>query len=231
VSPFPYTVRVSPRARRVLLKVSRDRGLEVVVPAGYDQRRIPAVLADRADWLARTLAALPADPGLPERIPLPALGREVAVDRLHRPGQPPRLVPSGPDRLLLRGDTVGDDGLPACRRLLTRFVRAEAERTLVPWLREVSLELGLPFADARIRSQRTRWGSCSAAGTINLNARLLFLKPALVRYIFVHELCHLVRMDHSPDYWRLVVSHLPDGRDLDREMRRAGRAVPAWWLD
>ena len=57
--------------------------------------------------------------------------------------------------------------------------------------------------------QRTRWGSCSNSGTVSLNAALLFVEPPLVRYLFVHELCHLIALNHSRRFWAAVARYEP----------------------
>jgi predicted metal-dependent hydrolase len=95
----------------------------------------------------------------------------------------------------------------------------------------VARELGLGFSRIQIRRQRTRWGSCSATGTISLNVCLMFLEPAVVRYLFVHELCHTRHMNHSSRFWALVEHYEPDYRRLDRELLRGWQAVPAWMFE
>jgi predicted metal-dependent hydrolase len=89
----------------------------------------------------------------------------------------------------------------------------------------------LSFSRIQIRRQRTRWGSCSATGTISLNVCLMFLDPAVVRYLYVHELCHTRHMNHSPRFWALVEHHEPDSRRLDRQLLRGWQAVPAWMFE
>jgi predicted metal-dependent hydrolase len=80
----------------------------------------------------------------------------------------------------------------------------------------------------QIRLQRTRWGSCSSSGSISLNASLLFVAPALVRYLFVHELCHLFSMNHSRRFWNAVERFEPDYRALDRKLTAAWALIPLW---
>ena len=76
--------------------------------------------------------------------------------------------------------------------------------------------------------QKTRWASCSRHKTISLNLKLLFFQPALVRYVFIHELCHTVHMNHSRKYWRLLLAKEPNCMALDKQLRTAWRLVPAW---
>ncbi|NIN12121.1 MAG: DUF45 domain-containing protein [Gemmatimonadales bacterium] len=79
-----------------------------------------------------------------------------------------------------------------------------------------------------VRAQRTRWGSCSRRSTISLNKKLLFLPAPLVEYVMVHELCHTVHFNHSPEFWDLVRERTPEYQALEAELRTAWRYVPAW---
>ena len=80
-----------------------------------------------------------------------------------------------------------------------------------------------------IRNQRSRWGSCSRSpegrGTLRFNWRVMMLDPSLVEYIVVHELAHLTFMDHSANFWDLVVRFLPDAQQRRRRLREAGKAL------
>ncbi len=71
-----------------------------------------------------------------------------------------------------------------------------------------------------IKDQKTRWGSCSSLGNINLNLRLALLPDDLFEYVLVHELCHLTEMNHSADFWALMEHYLPDYRDLRGRLKQ-----------
>jgi len=78
---------------------------------------------------------------------------------------------------------------------------------------------GVSFARVAIRDQKTCWGSCSRKGNLNFNYKIVFLPPHLQDYVIVHELAHLRELNHSPRFWALVASVIPDWRAARRELR------------
>jgi predicted metal-dependent hydrolase len=106
-----------------------------------------------------------------------------------------------------------------------RALRERAKRALP--LRLMALASTLGFADRvtriSVRNQKWRWGSCSPAGHICLNWRLVTMPDAVRDYVLIHELMHLKRMDHSPKFWRLVAEACPDYQ-VHRRYLRALRA-------
>ena len=77
-----------------------------------------------------------------------------------------------------------------------------------------------------IREQKTRWGSCSADGTLRFSWRLAMVDWDLIDSVAVHELAHLEVMNHSPDFWEVVLRVMPDARDRRRRLGEAGRNLP-----
>jgi predicted metal-dependent hydrolase len=228
-----YTVRVSPRARHVRLKVSAD-GIEVVTPRGFDTRRIPELLVRHRDWLDKQLSRIrgrlalptPASPdALPETIQLAAIGEQWCVDYVAVPAPCISIREDSDSRLVLRGNV---HEAAACRAALKRWLTRKARRHLEPWLRDLSQQSGMPFQRMTVRGQKTRWGSCSRHKTISINYKLLFVPPHLVQHVFLHELCHTRVMNHSPEYWRLLAALEPDHKDRRRELHDTGRRIPAW---
>lgn len=77
-----------------------------------------------------------------------------------------------------------------------------------------------------IRDQRQRWGSCAPDGTLRFNWRAMMLRPALIKYIVVHELAHLTHKNHSPDFWAFDARAMPDAQHRRQRLREAGRSLP-----
>ncbi len=78
-----------------------------------------------------------------------------------------------------------------------------------------------------IRSQKTRWGSCSSKGNLNFNWRLVMAPAEILDYVVVHELCHLAYLNHSGQFWQLVSSILPDCRER-RSWLKANGLLLEW---
>ncbi|MGP1384701.1 MAG: M48 family metallopeptidase [Thainema sp.] len=238
-----YRVRESRRAKHVSIRISLLGEVEVVVPKGFDQSCIPDLVQERRTWITRTVQQLrterqsvtpEADAPLPDEIILRSPPERWQV--VYQPtGQSTGYQPTNTQKIkvsilpshhvLVTGD-LSDQR--ACRQALQHWLRQYAKAKLVPWLEQVSQEVQLPFQRASVRGQRTRWASCSNQQTISLNYKLLFLPPDLVRYVFIHELCHTQQMNHSSAFWSLVEAKEANYRDLDANLRKAWRYVPAW---
>jgi hypothetical protein len=96
------------------------------------------------------------------------------------------------------------------------FYRELASIELPARLEEVGTAHGFTWNRVFVRSQKTKWGTCSRDRHISLNWRLIKCPEAILDYLIIHELCHTVHFNHSPAYWRLVRSHYPDVDAADR---------------
>lgn len=227
-------MRESSRAKHVSLKITAEGALEVIVPPGFDRRQVPGIVAQKQTWIDRVQQKLAlhqseADPTLvgpyPETVALAALGQVWQVT--YRPTRAAgiHLVVHPHCQLLLLGQTQNWE---LCRHALKQWLVQTAKQQLAAWLARVSDQVGLPYRQVTVRSPKTRWGSCSSNHNISLNSKLLFLRPAVVRYVLVHELSHTIHFDHSPAFWKRVASHEPRYRHLRTELKQGHYLVPHW---
>jgi len=106
-----------------------------------------------------------------------------------------------------------------------RDLRSRAKRALPARVSELAAQHGLTVARVSVRNQRWRWGSCSRAGHICLNWRLMTMPEWVRDYVIIHELMHLKRMDHSPRFWKLVARVCPDYQNARRWLRQHARGA------
>ncbi len=229
-----WSVRRSPRARRLSARVFHSGRVEIVAPVRASDRRIAEFVARHREWIDRkslegrrragsSAAAFP-----PAALHLAAFGQRW---RLHVAGGVgrPRIIEGSPAAagetgLLTISGEVGE-GL---RQMLLGWISAHSRSRFEPWLAEVAAHCGFEYSRLQMRLQRTRWGSCSVRGTISLNLCLAFQRPEVVRYLLVHELSHTRHMNHSARFWDCVARHCPQWRTLDRELVDGWRQVPPW---
>lgn len=94
-----------------------------------------------------------------------------------------------------------------------------------PRVREFADILGVTYGRVTIRNQRTRWGSCSSKGNLNFNCLLMEAPKEVQDYVIVHELCHIIEMNHSKRFWSLVESVLPNYKQSRLWLKNEGELI------
>ncbi|HTU78023.1 MAG TPA: SprT family zinc-dependent metalloprotease [Solirubrobacteraceae bacterium] len=212
---IPYTVRRSTRARRVRVNVHAHAGVEVVLPQRAPERAAAEAVHELRGWIERRLAeAARVRRQLAERAgTVPYLGSALTLvpergrTRVHRQGAR-LLVPDGDPR-------------PALERFYRRSARAEIQ----PRLDRATALVGSAYDGLDIRAQRTRWASCSSAGRMSFNWRLLLAPERVLEYVIWHEVCHLEILDHSRRFWALLERRWPGYSEDRRWLARNGATL------
>jgi predicted metal-dependent hydrolase len=215
VGGVEYTVARSARARRVRVSVDGDGQVRVTLPRRAPARAAAEAVRELEPWIERRRRALRRAAAEVSRTPgtVPYLGEELRLqpqpgrERVHRRGDV-LLVPTG-------------DARPALERWYRRQARAE----IAPRLDAAVARAGTRYSGLTIRSQKTRWASCSSTGAMSFNWRLLLAPAAVLDYVVEHEVCHIEIMDHSPRFWALLESRVPDWREHSRWLRRYGSTL------
>lgn len=225
----PLSVRESRRARYLTLRLLPPHTLELVVPRGTRATEVSAFVYENRRWIEdarRELAECrPArDEGLPTEIELRAIGKSWRVAYRHDPRAPVRCRVH--DQVL--EVSTRDTSRRGADSALRGWLLDEADYHLAPWLLRESQTVGRRPSNVQVRLQKTRWGSCSNSGTVSINAALLFLEPDVVRYLFIHELCHLIALNHSRKFWAAVARYEPHYEALDRQLTAAWSEIPLW---
>jgi predicted metal-dependent hydrolase len=212
---MPYLIRRSDRARRIRVSVEGDGQVVVVLPRRSPERHAEQAVAQLAPWIERRRRAVARAASEVGRAPgtVPYLGEVLT------------LVPeAGRARVARRGDRLL---VPAAgtAEALERWYRARARAEVAPRLDAACARAGTAYSKLTIRGQKTRWASCSSKGAMSFNWRLLLAPPEILDYVVEHEVCHLEVMDHSPRFWRLLASRVPEWRARSAWLKRYGSTL------
>ena len=85
--------------------------------------------------------------------------------------------------------------------------------------------IGVTYGKITVRNQKTRWGSCSSKGNLNFNCLLMLAPPEVLDYVVVHELCHRKQMNHSPAFYAVVASVMPEYKACEKWLRDNGATL------
>jgi predicted metal-dependent hydrolase len=210
-------VKRNPRARRVILRLDAGDGSAVLtLPPGLSNREALAFLEKNRGWLAARLKRLP------ETIPFDA-GTEIPIL-----GEPHLIVPR-PDarRGLWREEgRLFVSGKPEhLARRVTDYLKAEGKKVISGRAQEQAARIGAKVKRVTLRDTRSRWGSCSHEGALSFSWRLILAPEPVLDYVVAHEVAHLLQMNHSPAFWRLVAELHPE-HERDRAwLKREGAGL------
>lgn len=225
-----YQIRESKRARKIKLQISTNDGLVVVVPKGIRHEEVDILVRSQSQWINRNLDKLSArkqylirqfGEGLPNIISLPAINKCWKINYCQQAGMAGWTY-SAFDHLNVYGNPV------KAQKNIENWLTSIAREHLQEKLLALGNETGLTYKRIQIRAQKSRWGSCSARGTVSLNRNILFFAPEVVRYLLVHELCHTKYLNHSKKYWSLVEEYCPDYKISDKLLKEAWHLMPPW---
>ncbi|MCS6761843.1 MAG: M48 family metallopeptidase [Candidatus Devosia symbiotica] len=199
------TVRVNARARSYRLSLPHSGGPVLTLPPHGKWAEAEAFLLRHRNWLAARIKRAPQTASFTDGGAIPLRG----VDH--------RIIATG--KLCGRVELADDDGKMV---LLVPGEAAHQARRLTDWLKDEAhadlsersafhaARLGVSVKTIKMRSQTSRWGSCSSSGIINYNWRLVLAPPFVLDYVAAHEVAHLVEMDHSAAFWTTVKRTLPE---------------------
>jgi predicted metal-dependent hydrolase len=219
----------SHRARNYRLTLRRDGTAVATIPARGSQREAERFVAEQIEWLDRARARQRRRPRAAEvwtlgtrvlwRGELAAIRAAAVGDSTARAGNSRPQVCVSAD--VFRVPAFEGDLRPTLEAQFAR--RAKIELPARTW--ELAAVTGVDVKNVTVRNQRSRWGSCSATGTISLNWRLA-QTPEFVRdYIIYHELMHLREMNHSERFWARVEEVCPGWREAEAWLKRNGSLV------
>lgn len=188
-----------------------DGMVSVVVPMHLPTDKINQLLTAKRRWIKEKLALQreASPPSAKQYVSGEAfsyLGRNYRLKVERGPYAPVRLIHG---RLLVTLPH-GTEYPHMVRNALVRWYKRQAEQRLKEKVSRYAPMVGVEPAGVEIKSFKSRWGSCTARGKLEFNWRIMMAPHRMVDYVVIHELCHLLRHDHSPQFWKEVARVMPD---------------------
>lgn len=199
-------VRRHRQARRYTLRVlAASREIVLTMPTRGSVKHANEFAQKHGAWIEARLRRLPGASPFVDGAVLPLRGCEHRIE--HRRGARGTVwvETCGSEHLLC---VAG--GEAHLSRRAHDYLKREAKRDLEAASRQAAQALGIDFKRVSVRDQTSRWGSCSSSGVLSYSWRLILAPPFVLDYLAAHEVAHLVEMNHSRRFWRLVENICPD---------------------
>lgn len=229
-STVRYVV-VRSKRRHKTITIRLDPAGEVLVAAPMRTKgdEIDRLVNRRAGWIAKKRTEAILRPGARLFVSgesLPYLGRQVRMF-VHEGDVEQVRVAFGHGRfhVTVPAHLEGDARRRSIGRAFAEWYMARAEERLPVRVAIWSARLGLSPTRVLVRDQKQRWGSCSVAGVLRFNRRLVMAEQALMDYVIVHELAHLSVRNHGSDFWAAMLAAMPDCRMRRARLREFGAGL------
>jgi predicted metal-dependent hydrolase len=209
------------RRKTLALIIKPDGSLVVRVPLRASERSIREFVEKNQGWIERNRAKALAAPPPPSRQYVPGeefmyLGATYALD----------IVKGQRERLRLDGTfKLAESAQNEAALVFEGWYREQAKKILLERVEFYGCKYGFQYKKIGITSARTRWGSCSATGSLNFSWRLIKAPLEVLDYVVVHELVHTVHHNHSAKFWNRVRTIMPDYREKQKWLRKNGRGL------
>ena len=211
------SVRLNPRARRLIVKVHPTTG-EVTVTAP-SQRALDKAMEfarGQSDWIARQMSRVPGlvKPGVGAVLPFRGIDHEVLQGEA---GRGAVWVADG--AIHVAGQKEHHP-----RRVID-FLKREARRELEARVLVHASRIGLKHTGLTVRDTASRWGSCSARRSLSFSWRLILAPPFVLDYVVAHEVAHMRELNHGPRFWKLVQELVGDFRRPQKWLHDHGASL------
>ena len=215
--PVEVHLKRSARARRFSLRVSRlDGKVTLSMPVRAREGEALAFLKGNENWLRQTLSAMPGPT-------VQAVGPGTAIQV---EGDPLVLTPASGRGVRAEGGLLLVPGSPETMGpRVAAWLKVLARDRLATASSHYAGLVGRRYTSLAIRDTRSRWGSCSPDGRLMYSWRLIMAPPAVLDYVAAHEVAHLVELNHSPAYWRVVTGICPDWKDHRAWLKTHGNTL------
>ena len=223
-----YSIKRSFRAKYVNISVGVD-GVQVVAPVSMDDSEIIPLVEKKREWIFkkfesyRQLAQIRLEREFVSGEKLLFMGNDYPLKVIEDEGRFTSVnLTEGQFLVYINKHIPLEMRREAIRRKLEQWYISKAKKIIHERLELFANKIGVKINTVRYKNQKTRWGSCSQKGNLNFNWKLVMAPMYIVDYVVVHELCHLIQMNHSKKFWQQVGSWIPDYKERRKWLKENG---------
>ena len=217
-----YTTKFSKRRKTLGLVVERDKSVVVLAPKGTSKTTIDNFVEKKKFWLFQKINYSPklgeAKPETPfiSGKSITYLGRSYKLDVIKEPMEGIRFA----SKFL-----ISQDNIPEAAGLLIEWYNGKAKEKIIPKVVRYARQLGVEYNQILISDLKYRWGSCTVKGNLNFNWRLIKAPHFVINYVVIHELAHLLELNHSKKFWNIICIQMPNYLEAKEWLRENGEKV------
>ena len=231
--PFKYSIRRSQRAKKTRIIVTTDK-IEVVAPLRVSTSKIHAFVEAQQDWIVTATDKVEAKRKKisrlsPERykdgVVVPYQGIQTGIRLKSHALKKVKIDYNDQCFTIYLPVGFEEDNSELIRLTLTEWMKKQALKKVNNYVALHADKYNLVPGYIKIKTQKSRWGSCGIHNDINLNWLLILAPPEVMEYVVVHELCHIKERNHSARFWQLVAAHLPEYQKQRNWLRQNGMSL------
>ncbi|MCH5138768.1 M48 family metallopeptidase [Clostridiaceae bacterium UIB06] len=234
-SSFEYKI-IRRKRKTIGIKITQEGEVTITSPFNISEENILSIVKKKEKWIMNKLQLFSQQKSCKDRElksgeKLLYIGKELELEIHNLNGNKffnlgnNNLIKILDKKVIVYIDVNKHNIEDVIRERIIRFYRMEAEKLLKERTYYYSNIIGVSFNRITVKDQKTIWGSCSSKKNINYSYRLIMAPIDIIDYVVVHELCHLIHMDHSKAYWEKVESILPDYRDRKQWLKHYGNTL------
>lgn len=226
---IPFETKISTRAQRIIISIIRGQ-VKVSVPRGVTDRQVEKFVSTKQDWIYehwrqyQEQQMLRAQKEYKSGQEFPYCGRNltIRVEEYDEKTIGIKLIVNTLGIYLPRKTPEGKR--PGyIKESLIYWYKTQARKIFQDKLDHYATIMGVEYKGLRIKEQKTKWGSCSARGNINLNWKAIMAPEVVINYLIIHELAHLKFLNHSQDFWYVVANYMVDYKQWKKWLKEHGR--------
>ncbi len=227
--PFEYTLKRNKSAKNLKIKIDANKSVVVVAHPFVPKFLIDQFVKQHQDWVLKHLEKQQAKPTFNSKTEVHIFGKQYQKKLEFSLQNKIGMYTKG-DNLIFNPTSQPElDTLENQKKWekkfqekLEQFLKNTANHYIIARTHAISEKMNLKFNKITLKKQKTRWGSCSSQKNLNFNWQLVHFEPKIIDYVIVHELAHLVNMNHSQKFWNLVEKYDPEYKKHVGWLKRNG---------